>query len=98
MRQTNESVTLTRDVEALVVPTAEEARMPALQGRQRLAQGNALGQGGPFVTSPVRAIQNHRTTCSARNPRSVSPFQGLFRFSIFPQGVALGYLIPPRWG
>ena len=112
---TNESITLTRDLEASVVPvstkvrlqkgeqayvtqSSDETRMPALEGRERIAQGNTLGERGPFVMGPVRATQNHRTTCSGRNTHSVSPFQGVFHFSMFPQGVALGYLIPPRWG
>ena len=80
------------------VMRTNETRMPALQGRKRIAQGNALGNRGVFVTSPVRATQNHWTTCSGRTPRSDSPFQGFYCCSSFPQGVALGYLIPPRWG
>src|SRR5882762_6044788 len=95
---TNETATLTRDVEVSVVGTAQEARMPALQGRKKIAQGNALGERGVFVTSPVRATQNPRTTRSSRTAHSVSPFQGFYCFSLFPQGVTLGYLIPPRWG
>src|SRR5437773_8965243 len=78
--------------------STNQTRTPALQGRKRIAQGNTLGQRGPFVASPVRAAQNHRTPCSGRNSHSVSPVQGLFRFTPFSQGVALGYLISPRWG
>src|SRR2546429_9526563 len=76
----------------------EEKRIPALQGRKRIAQGNTLGERGAFVKSPVRATQNHWTTCSGRNPHSVSPFQGFYFCSSFPQGVSLGSLIPPPWG
>src|SRR5690242_9014309 len=112
---TNESVTLTRYVEASVVPVGtkitlqegeqacitqhtEETRVPAPQGRKTIAQGNALGECGPFVISPEWATQNHRTTRSGQRTHSVSPFQGLFRFTPFSQGVTLGYLIPPLLG
>ena len=95
---TSTKVTLQQGEQVYIMPAMDDARVPALQGRKKIAQGNALGERGVFVTSPVRATQNPRTTCSGRNPHSVSPFQGLFCFSLFPQGVALGYLIPPRWG
>src|SRR5882762_1028397 len=94
----SETITLSGEIEASAEPTAEETRMPALQGREIVAQGDALGERGPFAISPVRATQNHRTTCSSRTPHSVSPFQGSSRFATFSQGVAVGYLIPPHWG
>ena len=110
---TNESITLTRDVEASVVPvstkvrlqkgeqayvtqSSDETRMPALERRERIAQGNTLGE-RPVCDEPCKGDTKSSDDLFGTKHTFCFALPGRVPF-LFPQGVALGYLIPHRWG
>jgi hypothetical protein len=80
----------------------------APQGRHKLAQGNALGTGDRMpAPSSSTHLERAEHRCARWNRREgirrVTPLQGWETRGIRhsrerPQGVALGYLVWPRWG
>ena len=72
----------------------QDNRCRALKGLYILAQGNALGSEKKGYISPERARYSEGTDGST----IYHALSGLDSFGISPQGVALGWYIPPRWG
>ena len=67
-------------------------------GRDSIAQGNALGGDPPSTVSPngARFVDRVARVIAPRNesrPVGASVF-----VATVPQGCALGYRMPPRWG